>query len=253
MAEYTTNFTMLVLEENEDALEVGINKAFRTLDVGCQIMVFSITNTPDPSPTVDSTKHIVGENPTGDWVDKAHAITYYATNALSGDDEWLFITPHDGMTAWVGDEAGTGKGYWYYYTTENKWTKIGIQSINGHILRPKYNAGVNQDGPTHTYGLFPDCPTPEYTVEEFSVQIDSGGGSSTCAARLLVNGSLLTGSEFSTEDLDDYLIHTVTPRVDVSKDTKLELQIWDMSNLATHRPPINFRFSIHYTPIFRAD
>jgi len=99
----TNHLGVTLVEQSQSQKEVTVNQAFTRIDAVLNSGVKSrTTNTPPGSP-ISGDLYIVGASPTGAWVGQAGKLTYF-------DQIWRFITPIDGASFWVNDEA---KNYVY--------------------------------------------------------------------------------------------------------------------------------------------
>lgn len=79
--------------------EVTGNEQARYLEQGARHFVFKDRDlaTPPGSPA-DGDAYLVASSPTGDWASNVGDIAFYMSTA------WEFISPAEGMTAWINDE-----------------------------------------------------------------------------------------------------------------------------------------------------
>lgn len=87
------------LVEGQAVPETTVNEAVRYLEQGAGWFVFKDRDlaTPPGSPA-DGDAYLVAASGTGDWSGQDGNIAFYMSTA------WVFITPREGMAAWVNDE-----------------------------------------------------------------------------------------------------------------------------------------------------
>ena len=90
--------------------ETTVNQQIRTIEAGAGHFIFKsrVVATPPASPA-DGDCYLIAASPTGVWSGKAGQIAFLINTA------WAFITPIQGFTAWVNDEAlliGRGASVW---------------------------------------------------------------------------------------------------------------------------------------------
>lgn len=94
----TPNLGLTLVEQSQAQKEITVNQALSRIDALLNTGALSRgVNTPPGSPGAGDL-YIVGATPTGAWVGKGLQVAYF-------DLVWRFVTPRQGMTLWVGDEA----------------------------------------------------------------------------------------------------------------------------------------------------
>lgn len=89
--------TFPFLEVSQAQKELTHNEALRIIDVLANMLVIDRDLTAPPGSPVNGDTYIVAGSPTGAWVGQAGKIAFYYGG-------WSFITPFEGLTAWVDDE-----------------------------------------------------------------------------------------------------------------------------------------------------
>jgi hypothetical protein len=107
--EKTARYDLPLLAVAQAAKEMTLNEALVGLDVAVQPVVRGIVDAPPAAPDPGEA-WIVGETPTGAFVDHAHDLAAWTIGG------WRFISPFEGMTAWRTDTHVSVR--W----RENEWT-----------------------------------------------------------------------------------------------------------------------------------
>jgi len=125
------NLGLLVDGEQGEAHYQQLMAQWRGLDALVQSAVVSVINDPPVSPA-DGVVYIVGDTPTGAWVDHENDVARW-----SGKEEaWEFYTPKAG---WLVHDADTSRPLWF---DGSDWLPLNAQMI--HVV----DAGGNFAGDT---------------------------------------------------------------------------------------------------------
>lgn len=94
----TTNLSLTLVEQSQAQKEVTVNTALSRIDAILNTGVIDRDLTVPPGGPSSGDLYIVGASATGDWATHDNELTWF-------DQVWHFLSPNQGMTVWVADEA----------------------------------------------------------------------------------------------------------------------------------------------------
>jgi hypothetical protein len=90
----------------ESGWNTGYDTNWRLLEMLLQGNVLSASTTAEPGSPNDGDLYIVPASATGtDWAGEDEKLAYYDGSASGGADEWVFVTPLEGMRFFAADES----------------------------------------------------------------------------------------------------------------------------------------------------
>jgi len=202
----TGTLGFLTLTESQAGAEFVYNENIYKLDAVTQLSVYDYENDP-PVTAIDGDVWVVGETGTGDWENKDNHIAYYVQTG------WKFITPKEGMRAYVHGSGllTTYKGLYIKYNG-TAWEVVAYLTdvITGHIVAPlhmDYCLDLKAIG--------------DYEITK--IIAETGGG--TCDLEIIVNTTTQTGV-LSVDDTMD----SITMTASVTADDSVYLSVTNISD-----------------------
>jgi len=189
--------------------ELTHNQALAVLDQLAQAVVVDKDLAAPPGSPANGSMYIVSASATGAWSGQAGKLAYWLTTV----SEWTFITPADGWSVWVTDEAVRYErkaGAWAVVATGGGGASLPVvQTFTGPktlALADINTYNVSQDATAQTVTL-PAQATVGWTANA-EIHIERGGSGSVivaAASGVLINGmtaSLFTvGEQYSVATL----------------------------------------------------
>ena len=189
----TPKLQMPELVVGQAGKELTHNQALAVLDQMAQAVVVDKDLTAPPGYPANGSMYIVAAGATGAWAGQDGKLAYWLTTIAA----WTFITPVDGWSVWVTDEAVRYErkaGAWVVVTTGSGGSLAAVQNFTGPktlALADINTYNVSQDTTAQVVTL-PAQASVAWTADaEIHVERGASGGVSiTGAAGVQINGTV---------------------------------------------------------------
>ncbi|MEZ0243825.1 MAG: DUF2793 domain-containing protein [Sphingomonas sp.] len=149
----TPRLALPMLQPGQAQKEMYHNEALARLDLAVQPAVIAAGGNIPPEEPEPGQAWILGGAPTGAWAGNARAIAGWTAGG------WRFLAPHEGMTAWVVEDAGFAvfsEGSWITGAAHGRLIVDGEQVVGARgdaIEEPEGGSTVDAEARSAIVGI----------------------------------------------------------------------------------------------------
>lgn len=188
----TPHLALTLIEQAQAQKELTANEAFLRLDALLNTSVLDKDLFTPPVSPATGALYIIAATATGAWAGQEGNIAWY-------DQIWRFITPHQGLTLWVADEAAlytyNGVSWQRLLPAQSRHT----QSFRANAIAPAVSGGCAALATTAIAANQPDIQTLDFdaTTQEyaqFSLPMPKAWNAGTVSMQFLWSHGSASGS-----------------------------------------------------------